>query len=47
AYALNGLGSKGVALAPYYSNILYKAIYDGGEIEKEVNIKRLKRNKIR
>ncbi len=45
AYVLNGLGSKGVALAPYYSNILYKAIYDGMEIDREVNVKRLKKRK--
>ena len=42
AYILNGLGSKGVALAPYYSEMLYKHIYENGEIEKDVEVYRFK-----
>ncbi len=42
AYIFNGLGSKGVALAPYYSDILSKHIYNEGTIEKEVDVKRLR-----
>lgn len=43
AYVFNGLGSKGVALAPYYSSMLYKSIYDGEILEKDVDIKRFKK----
>ncbi len=42
AYVFNGLGSKGVALAPYYSELLCKYIYDGVELPAEVDVARLK-----
>lgn len=40
-YIFNGLGSKGVALAPYYSKILLDHMYDGISIDKEVDVNRL------
>lgn len=42
AYILNGLGSKGVALAPFYSQMLYKYIYDEAPIDSEVDVQRFK-----
>lgn len=42
AYVFNGLGSKGVALAPFYSDLLCKYIYDGVELPYEVDVSRLK-----
>jgi glycine oxidase len=42
AYVFNGLGSKGVALAPLYSEILCKYIYDGVELPPEVDVARFK-----
>lgn len=42
AFIFNGLGSKGVALAPYYSELLCKYIYDGVELPAEVDVARLK-----
>lgn len=42
AFIFNGLGSKGVALAPFYSEMLYKFMYENGEIDKEVDVQRLK-----
>jgi hypothetical protein len=38
----NGLGSKGVALAPYFSLQLANFITEGTAIDKEVNLKRFK-----
>lgn len=40
AFILNGFGSKGVSHAPYYSKMLSKFIYDKGNIESEVDVKR-------
>ncbi len=42
AFVLNGLGSKGVALAPYYSELLTQFLLKGDTIEKEVNTSRYK-----
>jgi glycine oxidase len=42
AYVFNGLGSKGIALSPFYSEMLYRHIYDGAAIDKEADIQRLK-----
>lgn len=36
----NGLGTKGISLAPYFSNVLIEAIENGGAINKEVDISR-------
>jgi glycine oxidase len=41
-FIFNGLGSKGVALAPTYSEMLLKYIYDEEPIDKEVDVQRLK-----
>ncbi len=38
----NGLGTKGVSLAPYFSNQLANWLTQQGEIQKEVNINRFK-----
>ncbi len=38
----NGLGTKGVSLAPYFSGQLANWLTGAGEIQKEVNIKRFK-----
>ncbi len=38
----NGLGTKGVSLAPYFSAQLASWLLGNGEIQKEVNIKRFK-----
>lgn len=40
-YILNGLGSKGVALSPFYSKMLVDHIYDGTNIDKEADVARL------
>ncbi len=39
-FIFNGLGTKGVSLAPYFSSLLAKHLADGDEIMKEVNIQR-------
>jgi glycine oxidase len=41
-YVFNGLGSKGAALAPYYSEMLCKYLFDGGVLDPEADIRRLK-----
>lgn len=41
-YIFNGLGSKGVALAPYYSQMLIDHILSGAIIDREVDSQRLK-----
>ncbi len=40
-FIFNGLGSKGVALAPYYSTLLVNNLLNGEVIEREVNAERL------
>ena len=46
-YVFNGLGSKGVMLAPYYAEVFMKHVLDGDKLLKEVDINRhwLKRHK--
>ncbi|EIM78505.1 FAD dependent oxidoreductase [Nitritalea halalkaliphila LW7] len=39
-YILNGLGAKGVSLAPYFSEVLMDFMLEGKEVPKEVNINR-------
>ena len=39
-HIFNGLGSKGVTLAPYYSNQLVEYLTAGAFLDKEVNIDR-------
>lgn len=39
-YLFNGLGSKGIMLAPYYSEQLVNHIFENQPLEKEVDIKR-------
>jgi glycine/D-amino acid oxidase-like deaminating enzyme len=39
-YIFNGLGSKGVMLAPYYSHQLVKHIFEEEPLDVEVDIKR-------
>ncbi len=36
----NGLGTKGVSLAPFFANQLADNLVNGTEIEKEVNVNR-------
>lgn len=43
-FIFNGMGSKGVMLAPYYSEHLYKHIFEGSELDSEVDIKRYKKH---
>jgi glycine oxidase len=38
----NGLGTKGVSLAPYFSEVLVHSMENGGLINKEVDIERFK-----
>ncbi|MCC6818510.1 MAG: FAD-binding oxidoreductase [Bacteroidia bacterium] len=42
AFVLNGFGSKGVALAPFYSKMLYSNIYDETPIDNDVDVSRFK-----
>ncbi len=41
AYILNGMGSKGIALAPYYAKMLINSIYANLPIDEEVNVERV------
>ena len=41
-FIFNGLGTKGVSLAPYFSNQLADHLIDGSKLDKEVNISRVK-----
>ena len=43
-YLLNGLGSKGILLAPTLSRWLYNFIYESSQIPKEVDLKRFKKD---
>jgi glycine oxidase len=38
----NGMGTKGVSLTPYFSDILFQTLNSGGVIKKEVDISRFK-----
>jgi glycine/D-amino acid oxidase-like deaminating enzyme len=44
AFILNGLGSKGVALSPYYSKMLMEHIVHNKAIDAEVDVKRYYKN---
>jgi glycine oxidase len=41
-YIFNGLGAKGVSLAPYFSKMMLELLLRGDEPQKEVNINRVK-----
>ncbi|MFA9392750.1 MAG: NAD(P)/FAD-dependent oxidoreductase [Prolixibacteraceae bacterium] len=41
-FIFNGLGTKGVMLAPYFSNQLMEHIFSGGALHPEVNVGRFK-----
>jgi glycine/D-amino acid oxidase-like deaminating enzyme len=41
-YILNGMGPKGVSLAPYFSDILVRSIENRQSLNKDVNIERYK-----
>jgi len=43
-YLLNGMGSRGILLAPTVSYWLYDHIYNGSPIPKEADVKRFKEN---
>ncbi len=43
-YLFNGLGSKGVMLAPYYANQLVNFLNGQGTLEEEVDLKRYERH---
>jgi glycine oxidase len=38
----NGLGTKGISLAPYFSDMLIRWLENDGEIDQEVNVSRFK-----
>ena len=42
-YLLNGFGTKGTSLAPYWINHFVDYLMDGGELSKEVDIRRYER----
>lgn len=42
AHIFNGLGTKGVMIAPYYSEQLINHLVEGKDLDKEVNISRFK-----
>lgn len=44
AYILNGLGTKGIMIAPYYANQLCDFIFQDGGLDEEVNIKRFRKS---
>jgi hypothetical protein len=39
-YILNGLGTRGVMIAPYVAQQLYNFIENGGELDKEIDVNR-------
>lgn len=39
-HIFNGLGTKGISLAPYFSEVLVNAIENGGMIDKEISVNR-------
>jgi glycine/D-amino acid oxidase-like deaminating enzyme len=41
-YVLNGLGSKGVSLAPYFITLLYNHIFENKPLPADVDFKRIK-----
>ncbi|UYW02629.1 FAD-binding oxidoreductase [Flavobacterium agricola] len=40
-FVLNGLGTRGVMFGPFLAQALYQFIYEGAELEKEININRI------
>ena len=42
AHLFNGLGTKGVMIAPYYSNQLCKSVFQGAPLDSEVDVIRFK-----
>lgn len=43
AYLLNGLGSKGVSLAPFFSNMLLDLVFQNKPVDSDVDVKRFLR----
>ncbi|MDO4228433.1 MAG: FAD-dependent oxidoreductase [Capnocytophaga sp.] len=43
-WILNGLGTRGVMNAPFVAQALYQAVYEGKNIDKEMNIERYNKN---
>ena len=41
-WTLNGLGTKGVSLAPYFADVLIRSMENGEALNKEVDIERYK-----
>ena len=41
-WIFNGLGTKGVSLAPYFAEVLIRSIENGEPLNKEVDIERFK-----
>jgi glycine/D-amino acid oxidase-like deaminating enzyme len=39
-YIFNGFGAKGVSLVPYFSKMMSEFLFEGRELQKEVNISR-------
>jgi glycine/D-amino acid oxidase-like deaminating enzyme len=44
AFLFNGLGTKGVMVAPYYANQLCQFIFDNGTLDAEVNLNRFRKD---
>ena len=42
-YIFNGFGAKGVSLIPYYSKMMVEMLLNGQQLEKEINIARIKK----
>ena len=42
-FLFNGMGTKGVMIAPYFAKQLVSMIYDNGELDKEANLNRFLR----
>jgi len=41
-WTMNGMGTKGVSLAPYFADVLIHSMENGGSLNKEVDIERYK-----
>jgi glycine oxidase len=46
AFVFNGLGSKGVALVPYYSSLMTHHLINGIPLDKEISTERYKNKTI-
>ncbi len=42
AWVFNGMGTKGVSLAPYFADVLVRSLENGEPLNKEVDIERYK-----